>query len=683
MLKHTALFGIVLLYLLHSFAALANQNLELRLSEANNNAEQVSNILLSQSAESFSNEDWLVLGIAQLRLRNKDAAMDAADRVLQSSATAYLQAQAYLLKAQIFGILYRDTAIAITQLERAELILQDETDPFSLQLYSDVLQNFAQAYNQLGHVQKAIPYAERSLLIALKGQQPEAELNARIILGRLALQNNAYNQAYQNLNRALQLATTLDDNSALASIHFRLGMAYRKIDDHQNALRHLTQAKERYLQLQKHSSYIHTMLFIGETYLEDVNTAQQASEHLNEVLALARQQDDLMRVGMALQGLGRLAILQNDDDLALQHFNDALQLFRQQNVQTYLHESSLALAELLFKRQEYSGAENLMAELQPHIPQSAAYLQYRYYALASKLAAHHGNWQQAYTNIQQASTQRFEQLTEQSKLQLDLINNGLSQVATASQHQSEMAQLQQQLQQQQRYTLILTFTVLLLLTAISTFTWRKWGKAVTQNTRRLASADWLHFCQRTQQLSAKTSVHLLAFAPAAVIQLKLYLGEHRLQQILESFIQQLNCAQLTAICVKDDVLWLALDTDEDNAKELQQQLSTQLQTLLPECFANQAFISLHLALPQLSDSAWQLAELNALPEAFWLSWALVATSPPQHPQWLLALRGKSTRACEWHSNMVRQDLLNAIRLGSIELSCNDTILPAGIADELN
>lgn len=682
-LRFTLLYPAVL-FIAMSFAAQASERLQLRMSEASNNAEQVSNTLLSQQSSTFSNEDWLVLGMAQLRLRNKTAAIDAADRVLQSSAKPYLMAQAYLLKAQIYGILYRDTAIAITQLEQAEHLLQPATDPFSRQLYSDVLQNFAQAYNQLGHVQKAIPYAERSLSLALAAEQPEAELKARITLGRLALQNNAYNQAYQNFNQALQLATRLEDNEALASIHFRLGMAYRKIEDHKNALSHLLQAKDRYQQLQQHSSYTYTLLFIGETYLEDADTAEQASQYLNETLTLAKQQDDLLRVGMALQGLGRLAVLQQEDGLALQYFNDALQLFRQQNLQTYLHESSLALAELLFRRQQYNDANALLAELLPHIPQSAAYLQYRYNELASKLAAQQGNWQLAYTSMRQASIQRFEQFAEQNKLQLDLINNGLSQIAADNQHKTELAQLQQQLAQQQRYKQLLALSVILVLvTAVSIAVWRRWHAPATQGCIKPPSADWQHFCQRTQHQAAKTALHLLAFTPAAITALKLQFGEQRLQQAMHHFMQQLDCAQLTASCLNDDVLWLALHTDDDAAQTLQRQLALQLQALLPERLPDRTFVSLRLALPQLSDIPWQLAELNALPEAFWLSWALVATSPPQQQLWLLALHSKTARACEWQSNMIRQDLLNAIRLGSIELSCNNIVLPVSIADELS
>src|SRR5690606_33894597 len=130
------------------------------------------------------------------------------------------------------------------------------------------------------------------------------------------------------------------------SIHLRLGMAYRKIEDHSQALEHLLQAKQRFQQLQRQASYTYTLIYIGETYLEDAATATQAEQHLTEALQLARQQEDLLRVGIATLGLGRLAVLQQQPELALQHFNAAQQLFRQQNVQTYLQETELALAEL-------------------------------------------------------------------------------------------------------------------------------------------------------------------------------------------------------------------------------------------------------------------------------------------------------------------------------------------------
>ncbi|MGP9799742.1 tetratricopeptide repeat protein [Rheinheimera sp. NSM] len=670
---------IALLFLPCSLAA---EPLAQRLEHASSHAEQVSNLLLSQPADTLSAEDWLVLTEAQLRLRNKDAAMDAVSRALASTQDSYLRAHAYLLKAQIYGILYRDTVIAITQLEQAEQLVQHAEDMQGRDLYSDVLQNFAQAYNQLGDIPQAIPYAQRSLQLAQQTQQPAAELKARITLGRLTLQNNAYSQAYQHLNQAMILATALQDDEALASIHLRLGMAYRKIADHDQALQHLLQAKQRYHQLQRHSSYTYTLIYIAETYLEDSSTAIRADSFLQEALTLARQQDDLLRVGIALQGLGRLAELQQQPEQARQYFSDALQLFRQQNIQTYLQESSIALAGLLFKQQQFAQAAELLHEITPQMEQAAAYLKFRYNELAAQLAAQRGDWQQGYSYMQLAGELRFEQFSEQNKVQLDMINNGLVQVATAAQHQTEMQQ-QQQLNQQQGATIKWLQAALLLL-CLSFGTALLWYRRKPAGSAQpLLSPGWNSFCQRLQQHSAKTNLTLMAFSAANSQQLKLQFGEQRLHLATHSFLQQLPADDILASCIFDDVIWLAVNATAAEGAVLQQQLAQQLQQQLPHAAALQQLVSLRLTLQELLDKPWQVSELSALREALWLCWSLAAAQDAIDNCRLLLLNSKQPGACEWRSNMVRQDLLNAIRLGSIILSCNNERLPATIGDTLS
>jgi len=661
--------------------SLAAEPLAQRLEYASGHAEQISNLLLSQPADTLSAEDWLVLTKAQLRLRNKDAAMDAAGRALALTQDSYLQAQAYLLKAQIYGILYRDTVIAITQLEQAGQLIQHAEDIQGRDLYSDVLQNFAQAYNQLGDIPQAIPYAERSLQLAEKTQQPAAELKARITLGRLTLQNNAYSQAYQHLNQALILATALQDEDALASIHLRLGMAYRKIEDHDQALQHLLQAKQRYHQLQRHSSYTYTLIYIGETYLEDSSTAALADSFLQEALTLARQQDDLLRVGIALQGLGRLAELQQQPELARQYFSDALQLFRQQNVQTYLQESSIALAGLLFKQQQFAAAAELLQQITPQMEQAATYLKFRYNELAAQLAAQRGDWQQGYRYMELAGKLRFEQFTEQNKVQLDMINNGLVQVATTAQHQTEMQQ-QQQLNQQQAATIKWLQAALLLL-SLSLGAALLYRRKPAGSARLQLSPGWNSFCQRLQQHSAKANLTLMAFSAANSQQLKLQFGEQRLHLATHSFLQQLPADDILASCLLDDVIWLAVNTTAAEGAVLQQQLAQQLQQQLPQAAALQQLVSLRLTLQELLDKPWQVSELSALREALWLCWSLAAKQDALDNCRLLLLNSQQPGACEWRSNMVRQDLLNAIRLGSISLSCNNKQLPATIGDTLS
>jgi tetratricopeptide (TPR) repeat protein len=675
-------FIAILFLLLILPIAQAQESLSDRLAQVADNAEQISNHLLSQPSEQLSAEDWLVLTDAQLRLRNKDAAMDAASRVLESTNQPYLQAYAYLLKAQIYGILYRDTAIAITQLASAEHLLQAAEDQASLALYSDVLQNFAQAYNQLGNIPQALPYAERSLTLAQQQQQPDAELKARITLGRLLLQNNAYSLAFMQLNQALILAAQLNDEEALASIHFRLGMAYRKIEYHKQALQHLFQAKQRYQQLQRPSSYTYTLIYIAETYLEDRNTATEAASYLAEALSQARQQDDLLRVGIATLGLGRLAVIRHEEESALQYFSDALQLFRQQNVQTYQQETSLALADLLLQRQQYQSAEQLLQELAPQMPQAAVYLRYRYHDLAARLFAHQGEWAQAYSSVQQANTLRFDQLAEQSKLQLDLMNQGLQLAEASRQSQTELEQLQRQnSQQRQDVWLLLAAVVLLLLTlAVTVSRLRRPNRSPTKVMRQ-QDTGWNIFCHRIQSFSSSADFSLLAFAPSYSQQLKLFYGEQRLQQELQQFLQQLSPENVPASCIHDDVMWLAVNAPTVVVSALQADMVKQLQQLVPVSFAQQTIVSLQIPLPSLLEKPWLIPELTALREAFWLSWALAGDQPSPDHCLRMTLLCTNPGACEWRSNMVRQDLCNAIRLGSIRLECNGRLLPTTIADQ--
>lgn len=670
----------VLLLLLLPMHLQASTTLPERLLTAGRDAEQVSNHLLSQPAESLTAEDWLILTEAQRRLRNKEAAMDAVNRALQSSRQPYLQAYAYLLKAQVYGILYRDTAIAITQLELAERLLKQAEDSASLTLYSEVLQSFAQAYNQLGNLPRAIPYAEQSLTLALRQQNSEAELNARIILGRLLLQNNAFGQAYQQLQQALVLATQLQDNDALASIHLRLGMAYRKIEDHTQALVHLQHAKTRYQALQNQSSYVYTLIYIAETYLEDAATAQQAADYLQEALTLAHQQDDALRVAVVTLALGRLAVLQQQPGQAKDYFIAAMQLFRQQNIQTYLQETHLALAELLLQQDESSQAAQLLAEHADQMPHAATYLRYRYHELASRIAASLHQWPDAYQHLLQASVLKFEQVSEQNALQLDILNKELTRASSDNQLHNQLQQSAQQLnqlQRQQQLAVVLCVAASILGLLFAALWWRARHRTVSAQP---ALSDWQQFCQRLQHQPGD-KLWLLAITTPDSLQLKRRYGEQPIQQLQHQFMQQLISADaVLTSCICDDVLWLALSQTADNAGQQQHSLLQQLRQLLPASQANLRLFSLALPVAELLGASWRADELTALREVLWLSLDYCAKQPLVQQQWQLSLHSKQANACEWRSNLVRQDVLSALQLGELSLVCNGQTLAASCFD---
>lgn len=650
-----------------------------RLAEATNQAEAVSNVLLSREPESLTTEDWLVLSEAQRRLRNKDAAMQAVNRAIELAGSPYLQANGYLLKAQIYGILYRDTAIAITQLELAEQQLQQAEDQPSLTLYSNILQSFAQAYNQLGDLTTAMQYAEQSLKLAIRLKQSPAELNARIMLGRLALQNNAFAIAYQQLQLALNLATTLKDEPALASIHFRLGMAYRKIEDYPQALEHLLHARERYQAQNNASSYVYTLIYIAETYLENGGQATEAEQYFNEALALSRQQDDLLRVGVVTLGLGRLAVINNQPQQALQYFNDALQLFRQQNVQTYLQEASLALTELLLQQGDLALAQQLLQPQHLQSTQMASYLRYRYHDLSARLHAALTQWQQAYEHQVQASKLKFEEVTEQSKLQLDILNKELTSASANHQQRNLLQQLEQQqrsVEQVQQRWLVGTAVLLTLLLVVTALYWRQRNKKVATGSDNM---HWQAFCQH---FAGGSNHLLLAITPIHSQTLKYRFGEQRVRQVLQHYLLNPSDAVL-ASCLHDDILWLAVSAEHTaGLTQLQTSLLKPLRQLIPNSDSPRALMSLALDVTSLLGAGRNAASMSALRETVWLTLYFLQQ---QHQSQDIVMRLEAAKACpcEWGSDMVRQDVLSALRLGDLTLYADDKAVARSAFDALN
>lgn len=664
-------------------ALLSATPLPQRLAEATHQAEAVSNVLLGREPASLTSEDWLVLAEAQRRLRNKDAAMEAVNRAIASADSPYLQANGYLLKAQIYGILYRDTAIAITQLELAEQQVQLAEDPPSLTLYSEVLQSFAQAYNQLGDLTTAMQYAQRSLDLAVRLKQSAAELDARIILGRLALQNNAFAIAYQQLQLALNLATALNDEAALASIHLRLGMAYRKIDDYPQALQHLLHARERFQAQGNASSYLYTLIYIAETYLEISGKASEAEQYFNEALTLSKQQDDVLRVGIVTLGLGRLAVAKQQPQQALQYFNDALQLFRQQNVQTYLLEARLALTELLLQEGDLALAQQLLEQQQQQIPQMASYLRYRYHDVSARLYAGLAQWQLAYQHQVQASTLKFEEVAEQSKLQLDILNKELTSASANYQQHNQQQQQEDHLlrlkQVQQSWLIATAVLTLLLFTAITLY-WQQRKKNAAANN---GDAHWQAFCQR---LSSGKNYWLLAITPLHNQALKFRYGEQRLRLTLQQFLRNPGDA-VQASCLHDDILWLAVSANNtEELTHLQTSLLKPLQQLMPKGEDTSALISLAFDVKTLLGAECNAAAVSALRETIWLTLNLLHQQPKhqrQNQDSVLRLEASKTRPCEWGSDMVRQDVLSALRLGDLTLYANGSAMAASAFDSLN
>jgi len=164
--------------------------------------------------------------------------------------------------------------------------------------------------------------------------------------------------------------------------------------------------------------------------------------------------------------------------------------------------------------------------------------------------------------------------------------------------------------------------------------------------------------------------------------LKQVFGEQPLLDIWRQALQQHTASTLKARCWHDDVLWLAVSCSHDDIQQYNTKVIADLQNALPPQFTDTNWLNVQFPLTALRQKAWSTPELTALREAFWLTAALSQEQTVSSAVNQVTLRANTTNSCEWQSGMIRQDLLNAIRLGTVQLEINGQTMAATQVDNL-
>lgn len=632
-------------------------------------AEKNIETLHTQATDQLSTEDYLVLSESYQKLNNRDAALDAASKAEQSAATPYLKALSLYHKAQIHGIYYQNAEMAIQQLLAAESMLQKAEGRSSKLLLNDVFDSFASAYNLLGQLNQGLIYAERSLQLARQLNEPARELSALLITGRLALQNNSYQQAFYYLQQGVILANKLEDNESLASLHFRLGMAFRKLDLHPEALEHFQQAAERYRLLDRQSNYAYTLIYLAETYLEDPAQTDKAETLLLEAKVIAEQQQHVLRTALVNYSLGRVALLREQLPVAEKFYQQALQQFRQVNSATYAQESTLALVRLYQQQQRYAEAATLLNELSKGITDAATYLQLRYYTSRALLAASTGDWQRAYIAQEKATILNQQQLSEHLQAQITQLKASLTQSGEETAARAEVEVLKQQLTDAESRQLMLQLLLVgMIFTAF--VIWQLYRRQQPQPVPvTQAPRQWSLFHDKVKQQSQHRSLSILLLLPRQRSLLQQRFGRKIIGSLLQQVRQQLNLPEITASYSGTEMLWLACP--EEDAETVLSQARQLLQQQLSELTMEPLIFSAEIPLGMLLGDHWYKEDLAALPELLWFGWHLVSTEPPTTNSWHLQVSSSHPRPCEWQEENLRSDMLNAFKLGELRLKLND------------
>ena len=616
---------------------------------------------------------WYKLSRAYLALQQKDAALQSVDMALALGLDPADTVQALEHKAMVYGMLFRNSQLAIAALIQAEQQITHLQSAQKPQLQTSLYESFAQAYNQQGNITEAIRYADLSIAIATEHQLPAAELPARLTAGRLALQQNHFALTQLHLDRALTLALALNKTESLVSIHTRLAMAYRKLNQFNQALDHATSALQLLPATGDQSIAIRLWLLQADSY-QQLGDNQRSDEILQQAHQAAQRLQDPHYLALVYHGQAQLAVSNGALPQAKALLTQALQLLSQIGHQSQLQEIQLAYVDVALAQQDWHAAALQFPEIST-LADAPEFLQQRYWELLARLRAGQLRWQEAYVATQQAATLQNQQWQSQQKSTVDLLNQRLVQ-----------QQLTTDFEQSQQHNRLLSILSLVLAAFLSLMAvlffprrnswWQAHGTSTTARDPRGASqlapvSSWAEFSQQLSREQQKTgSLYLQCIQLAEPQQLKLACGEQFLREHWLQLVNSLPDDSLAAITVDTDAVWLVWRATDEALPALMQQVHATLLQQQAEFPSPPAIFSFVAPLQPLLGAHWRIADLAGIRELVWLSWQLATDQQRGQRQYLVHLSCPQPLPCSWQTANVRLDISNALRLGLITLHCN-------------
>lgn len=605
-----------------------------------------------------SGTDWLLLAIGYDKKLNKEQAMFAVNQALRQSLPPALHVLALEQKALIYGRLFRDIKMALETLQLAEqagkALYQSEPTVAAVRL-SSVYESFAQALNQQGELDQAEHYVNQSIALALEHQLAAQELPARLIAGRLMLQQNNYTQAQLHFSRALALSQQLQRNDSMGSIHLRLGMAYQKLADYPKAVEHLLLAQQLNQQDNRLSGLLYAHIMLGDVWLSANDVAQAAQQYQQAEQLLDQVQDPFLTAQLTYSK----AQLAHSKKLPADAFAlaaQAQQLFQQLGNQQLTLESTLTLVNYALAQQQPNAASYLPEIAEPaKLPR---YLQLQYWQTRQALAEASQQWPQALAASQRLLALQQEINSRQQRQHLDLLNLQL-----------DHSRLKQQLSTQPHQSpwwvgVTLTLAALLVLGA-AIWGWQRQNaaKQAPLLPAQTSVKSWQAFSRQLKKAQQQQpALQLVAIQIAGISEYKLHTGEQRLRRVIRAFIARIQSAALLDHTVHTDVIWLAVVPEQLPLTHIWQALLAQLDDLPGQPVAR----CWHASLDNLLGRDWPEQSLQGLRELVWRSWA---DAPPQQHS-VSTVRADNQHCCAWQHEQARQDIDNALALGMLQLTQN-------------
>jgi signal transduction histidine kinase/response regulator RpfG family c-di-GMP phosphodiesterase len=171
----------------------------------------------------------------------------------------------------------------------------------------------------------ALYYTQKAIRFSIENNDSESQAIQTFKLGKLYYDVKKYDDATRSFIKSISLSKSLEVKSTQALTHYFLGMCYMQKKEFDKAHHSFNEAESIYNSLKITDASDLIKLQKGIIYQANGKT-DLASEVFNEIIAKPDHQVDLECKAAALYGIGKIEMLANRNNLALNYFNKALAL---------------------------------------------------------------------------------------------------------------------------------------------------------------------------------------------------------------------------------------------------------------------------------------------------------------------------------------------------------------------
>lgn len=204
------------------------------------------------------------------------------------------------------------------------------------------------------------------------GKQILAE--AKTILARLTWIRGDFEQATRWHEECLAEWQRIGDSRGIIYAQINMQQEAHRTRDYPRSVSLLEDNLRRAAELNDKNLLARTWLAMGNTTVE-LRFFDQAREHYEQSLNVAREAENLHRVAHALNNLGNLALLSKQHDLARHHLTQALEGFEEAGAKSFATGTLLLLAKLERRERNLEAAQVLLGKAWAHDPEETYHIQ--------------------------------------------------------------------------------------------------------------------------------------------------------------------------------------------------------------------------------------------------------------------------------------------------------------------